>query len=262
MLSQFIEQLRKKHKLTQEYLANHLGISRPTYIQIERGERELTISEATKLANLFNLTREQLLDCIEPNVSITVTESKPKKSESDIRISIPQENLDKFKQVMLHILKKVGGKPNIGMTALYKLLYFIDFDYYEKYEEQLMGLKFIKNHYGPTPVIFKNIMQEMIQQNLIESIKSKYYQHEQKKYLINPKVEPDLSILNGREIEHIDWELQRLSDWNASTLSDFSHKDVPWISANQGEELDYEAVFYRTEETSVREYRDDEIDQV
>ena len=44
------------------------------------------------------------------------------------------------------------------MTVLYKLLYFIDFDYYEKFEEQLVGATYIKNHFGPTPVEFKKIV--------------------------------------------------------------------------------------------------------
>ena len=41
-------------------------------------------------------------------------------------------------------------------------------------------------------------------------------------------------------------------------LSEFSHKDIPWIGAEMNEVLEYEAVFYRTPETSVREY--DEAD--
>ncbi len=260
MLSEFIEKLRKKHKLTQEYLANQLGISRPTYIQLERGERDLTVPEAEKLANIFDMTLDNFLNEIEMGISIEVTNAKTNKIKNEIRISIPQQKLDKFKSILLYILKKVGGKPNIGMTAIYKLLYFIDFDYYEKYEEQIMGLKYKKNHFGPTPVIFEKIIEEMINCNQIERIKSKYYQHEQTKYLINPQVEPDLSILNGQEKEHIDWELQRLSDLNAKVLSDLSHKDVPWLSAKQGEQLDYEAVFYRTVDTSVRDYHDDEDD--
>lgn len=258
MLAKFIEKLRKKHKLTQEYLANELGISRPTYIQLERGERDLTVPEAEKLANIFDLTLENLLNEIETEVFITTTkQNKAKKVKNEIRIHIPQQKLGKFKQILLYILKKAGGKPNIGMTALYKLLYFIDFDYYEKFEEQIMGLKYIKNHYGPTPIIFEKTIQEMIKHNQIECIKSKYYQHHQKKYLINPDVEPNLSILNGQEKEHVDWELQRLSDLNATTLSDLSHKDVPWLSAEYGKPIEYEAVFYRTEDTSVRDYHDD-----
>ena len=42
--------------------------------------------------------------------------------------------------------KKSAAKSNVGMTVLYKLLYFIDFDYYEKFEEQLIGATYIKNH--------------------------------------------------------------------------------------------------------------------
>lgn len=264
MISAFITHLRKKHELTQQYVAEKIGMSRPTYIQVERGERDLTVPEAKALANMFNLSLHDFLNAheVENNISIDVipAKSKIKKEKTEIRISIPQEKLDKFKQILLYLLKKVGGKPNIGMTAIYKLLYFIDFDYYEKHEEQLMGLKYIKNHFGPTPILFEKIIQEMMEDNQIERIKSKYYQHEQIKYLINPEVEPDLSILNGQEKEHIDWELQRLSDLNAKTLSDFSHKDVPWLSAQSGEPLEYEAVFYRTADTSVRDYPHDDDD--
>jgi hypothetical protein len=69
------------------------------------------------------------------------------KEKQEIRIDVPQKNLKKFKEVLLYILEKVGGKPNVGMTVLYKLLYFIDFDYYEKFEEQLIGATYIKNHF-------------------------------------------------------------------------------------------------------------------
>jgi transcriptional regulator with XRE-family HTH domain len=256
MLSKFIQQLRKKHNLTQEFLASELGISRPTYAQIEQGEHDLTIPEAKKLAGIFGISLEDFLQEKNPDLAVSIEkEGKPvKKEKQEIRISIPRQKIDKFKQVLLYIIKKIGGKQNMGMTALYKILYFIDFDYYEKYEEQLMGLVYIKNHYGPTPLLFENIVEKMVKNKEIELIKSKFYQYPQNKYLINPEIEPDLSILNGREKEHIDEELRRLSDLTATRLSELSHKDVPWISAENGQPLDYESVFYRTEDTSVRDY--------
>jgi len=257
MFGKFLISLRKQHGLNQEYVANKLGVSRPTYMQIERDERDLTISEANTLAKLFELSLDDLLNQRQPTFIIDVHSSESvAHQQQEIRISIPQQKLDKFKQVLLYILQKVGGKPNIGMTAIYKILYFIDLDYYEKNEEQLMGLVYIKNHFGPTPIIFDKVIQELVNKNQIEIIKSKFYQHEQKKYLINPDLDIDLSLLNGNEKEHIDWELGRLSDLNAKKLSDISHKDVPWISAEVGKPIDYEAVFYRTIETSVREYQE------
>ncbi len=263
MLSKFIQQLRKKNNLTQEFLASELGISRPTYIQIEQGKRELTITEARKLAEIFGIPFEMFLQGKEgAKVIIKLNKSKKqaKTEDPEIRISVPQEKMDKFRQVLLYILKKVGGKPNVGMTVLYKLLYFIDFDYYEKYETQLMGLVYLKNHRGPTPRLFENLIRDMIKKGDVEVVKSKFYQYPQTKYLINPAIEPNLSILNGKEQEHIDWELQRLSDLTATQLTNLSHKDVPWISAENGKPLDYESVFYRTPETSVREYDNTEED--
>jgi len=256
MLSKFIQEQRKKYNLTQEFLASELGISRPTYVQIELGERDLTLSEAEKLAEIFGIPMENFLRAEKNPVSMKIEKQKnrAKVQTEEIRISIPQERVDKFKQILLYVLKKVGGKPNVGMTVLYKLLYFIDFDYYEKCEEQLMGLVYLKNHHGPTPLLFEDLIKDMVENGNVEVIKSKFYKYPQTKYLVNPNIEPDLSILNGQEMEHIDWELQRLSDLTATQLSDLSHKDVPWISAETGKPLEYESVFYRTAETSVRNY--------
>jgi len=259
-LHQTIKKLRLEKGLSQDELAKKLNLSRQTYTQIETGSRDLTVPEAKKLAGIFNISLDNFLQGKETFIVVDIKKSnkiqKPKKEE--IRISIPQENVDKFRQILLYILKKVGGKPNVGMTVLYKLLYFIDFDYYEKYEDQLMGLVYLKNHHGPTPLLFESLISDMTKKGEVESIKSSFYQYPQTKYLINPEVEPNLSILNGQEQEHIEWELQRLSDLTANQLSDLSHKDVPWITTDDGKVLNYESVFYRDNNTSVRVY-DDEL---
>ncbi len=259
MLSKFIQQLRKKNNLTQEFLASEIGVSRPTYMQIEQGARDLTLTEAKKLAEIFAIPFDVFLqgkEGVKVIVEIKSGKKSIKKKESEIRISVPQKRVDKFREILLYILEKVGGKPNVGMTVLYKLLYFIDFDFYEKYEEQLMGLVYVKNHHGPTPHLFEDLIGDMINRGEVEVVNSKFYKYPQTKYLINPEIKPDLSILNGKEKEHIDWELQRLSDLTANQLTDLSHRDGSWISAENGKPLDYESVFYRTTETSVRDYDD------
>src|SRR3989338_8530952 len=130
-----LKSLRQQSGFSQEKLADELKISRPTYMQIEKGERGLTVSEAKKLASIFEnntpVAREVFLE----------SDDKSKK-ESDIRIVMPRANVKKFKEVLLYVLSKVGAKPNIGETALYKLLYFVDFDFYEKFEEQLTGARY------------------------------------------------------------------------------------------------------------------------
>lgn len=256
-LGKFIHGQRTKRNMTQEYIASELGISRPTYLQIERGERELTISEAKKLAALFDMTLENFLagKLTERKIILEKEKENDKAAECEMRIIMPHANVKKFKEVLLYLLEKVGARPNIGETAIYKLLYFIDFDYYEKFEEQLIGARYIKNHFGPTPIEFKKITDQMAEKGEIEKIKSKYFQHDQKKYL--PRRAADLKILSAQEIQHIDEVLARLAWKNAVELSNYSHSDTPWRVHKIGEEISYETVFYRDEDHSVRNYEDE-----
>lgn len=255
MLAKFIQKQRTKRKMTQEYLASKLGISRPTYMKIESGEREITISEAKILAGIFEISLEGFIAEKELKRNVTI-EKKSAKKTGGLQIRVTDKNLEKFKQVLLYVLIKVGGKPNVGETVLHKLLYFIDFDYYEKFEKNLMGATYIKNLHGPTSAELGSIIHEMQKKGELEPVKSKYFKYEQKKYL--PLKRPNLDILSARDIDHIDDVLARLSDKNAAEIENYSHEDIPWKSAQDGMPLSYESVFYRDEKYSVRNY-DDEL---
>lgn len=255
MFAKFIQNQRKKRGLTQDYLATKIGISRPTYMQIERGQRELTVTEAKKLAAIFDMSLNDFLARRESKCKVTIERISAKKS-NNLQIRITEKNLKKFKQVLLYILNKVGGKPNVGETVLHKLLYFIDFDYYEKFEKSLMGATYLKNHHGPTSLELEEVIKDMQDKKEVEAVKSQYFKYEQKKYL--PLKRPNLSLLSAREIEHIDEVLARLSDKNAKEIENYSHEDIPWKVAQDGKPLSYESVFYRDEKYSVRNY-DDEI---
>lgn len=256
MLSEFIKKLRTKNKLTQDFVAKHINVSRPTYLEIEKGVRDLTITEAQKLSNLYGLSLDSFLK--QQEIIINFIEKKEiKEVESEIRIDVPQNKVDKFKEVLLYILSQVGAKPNIGMTVLYKLLYFIDFNYYEKYEEQLIGATYIKNHFGPTPIYFSKIIEDMKKKNEVEEVNSKFFLHDQKKYL--PKRQANLSKLSANELQMIDQVLLQLSNKTAKELSEYSHTDTPWMVKKQGEVLDYESVFYRDDIHSVRDNSHDKL---
>lgn len=250
-----IRKLREQHDMTQQKLADLLCLSRPTISQIEIGERKLSADELLKLADIFNVSVENLLG-IQKEPKIIIKKEKGKeKPKSQIRINIPQKNINKFREVLLYILNKVGSKPNVGETVLYKILYFIDFDFYEKYEEQLIGATYIKNNYGPTPVEFKKIVDKMIDDGEIIKVKSVYFEYPQTKYL--PVRKADLTKFKANEIELIDDILNRLSDMNASQISEYSHNDVPWMTTENQGTIEYESVFYRTPSYSVREYDED-----
>jgi len=184
---------------------------------------------------------------------MTISKKTEDIKKSGIRISVPQKNLKKFKEVLIYILEKVGSRPNVGETVLYKLLYFIDFNFYEKYEEHMTGATYIKNHHGPTPKEFKKAINQM-EGKEIEKVESIYFQYPQTKYL--PLRKADITLLKAHEKEIIDDVLNSLSNMNAYQISDYSHNDVPWQTAEDGKIIDYESVFYRTQAYSVRSYNE------
>lgn len=251
--AKLLRQLREERGLSQESVAKGLLVSRPTYIALEQEKRELTLSEAERVSRMYDIPLDAIVlgkKPVEPHKILRKGSSS--KVNAGVRINVPQEHLEKFKQVLLYVLGKTAGKPNVGKTVLYKLLYFIDFDYYEKYGEQLMGLRYIRNHHGPTPRTFDAVVQDMKEKEDLEEVNSSYFAYEQRKFL--PRRNADLSVLSGRELEMIDDVLARYSDKNATDLSALTHEDTPWLVAKSGEELEYEHVFYRPDKLSVREY--------
>lgn len=256
-----IKALRERAGLTQEDLAEILGISRPAVTSIETGGRRVSTDELVRLARALGVTTDQIVGLTTaPEVVLEsggggtqIRESRP-----EMRISVPQKNVEKFREVLLYVLARVGAKPNIGETVLYKLLYFMDFDYYEKYEEQLIGATYQRNHYGPTPMEFSALVEAMEQDGELARVHRPYFEFAQKKYL--PLRDPDLSKLNARELDLINDVIHRLSDMSARQISDYSHKDVPWATTPEGDVIPYEAVFYRTSDYSVRPDGDDEDD--
>lgn len=254
MLGQRIRTLRDSFNLSQEDVSKKLGISRVSLSQIENGDRKLTAEEITKVSKMFNIATDVLLD-LKKEIEVKLEKKETvAREKTEMRISIPQKNLNKFKEVLLYVLNKVGSKPNTGETVLYKLLYFIDFNFYEKYEEQLIGATYQKNHYGPTPVEFKKVIKDMKENEDLEEVQSQYFQYPQRKYL--PRRSPDLGVLSAHEIKMIDEVLEKLSDMNAQQISDYSHEDIPWKTTEDGDIIDYESVFYRTKHYSVRMYDD------
>src|SRR3989338_4053108 len=239
-MSTWIQNKRKLSGLSQSEMAKSLGISRPTYIKLEQGESKLTEGQKAILANLFGLSQETFeKNSVEKEVVST-----------DVRVKeIPKENLEKFKQVLLYIVSKVWNRPNIGQTALYKLLYFIDFDYYEKHQQFLIGATYIKNTHGPSPVSFAKVARDLESRGKLVEVNSKYFNYYQKKYMVTS--ESEVSSLSAQELKHIDDEIERLSSKNTKELSDLSHIDTPWRVASEKEVLNYRHVFYRPDETTV-----------
>jgi len=250
-----IAELRKRKGLSQEDLAKSVKISRPSLAQIELGNRGVNVFELQQLSMVLSFSLD---DFMSKNFSVSKdvedkTEAKPERANE--RISVPTLQVSKFINVLLYILERCAGKPNVGETALYKLLYFSDFNYYELYEEHLTGSKYRKLPYGPVPQKFDTIIGQMMEKGLIKRIKTEYYDKIQTRYI--PLSKADLTELKASEKEVIDKVIGQMSDWSASAITSYSHKDMPWLASKEGAEINYELAFYRDAPFSVRNYGDE-----
>ena len=257
-IGQRITELRKKKGLSQEDLAKSVKISRPSLAQLELGNRGVNVFELQKLSLILNFSLD---DFMSDNFSVSHDvegKAEAKLEKTNERISVPTLHISKFKNVLLYILERCAGKPNVGETVLYKLLYFSDFNYYELYEEHLTGAKYRKLPYGPVPQKLDTIIGQMMETGMIKRIKTEYCNKMQTRYI--PLAKADLTELKASEKEVIDKVIEQMSDWSASAISSYSHKDMPWLATKEGEEINYELAFYREAPFSVRNYGD-EIEQ-
>ena len=112
VLAERLSAARKAAKITQEAAADHLGISRPTFIAIEKGTRRPRPDELVKLAKLYN----------EPLNRLLRDEKKPTPTQPHLRAA----------------LGLVGSGEEEVESAVAKLQNFVD-DY--QYLESICGSK-------------------------------------------------------------------------------------------------------------------------
>ncbi|MBU3660369.1 MAG: DUF4065 domain-containing protein [Flavobacteriales bacterium] len=257
-IGQRITELRKMKGLSQEDLAKSVKISRPSLAQIELGNRSVDILELQKFSLILEFSLDDFMSKdFSANLELEGKEEKKSKKEEE-RISVPTLQISKLENVLLYILERCAGKPNVGETVLYKLLYFSDFNYYELYEEHLTGAIYRKLPYGPVPQKLDSIIGQMIDKGQLQRVKTEYHGYPQTRYL--PLEKADLTELRASEKDVIDKVIEQMSDWSAASISNYSHKDLPWEVTDEGKDISYELAFYREQPYSVRNY-DDEIEE-
>lgn len=253
-IGQRIVKLRTKKGMSQAELASAIKLSRPSLTQVELGNRNLSVLELQRLAHVLHFSLDEFMSNNFGKDETVVAPIEEKRIEE--RISIPQLDIAKFKNVLLYVLEQCAGKPNVGETVLYKLLYFSDFNYYEIYEEHLTGAKYRKLPFGPVPKRLDNLIDQMIADQEIQRVKTTFHNYPQTRYL--PLKRANLTQLKASETEIIDQVIDQMGDWSATAISEYSHKDMPWLASAEGEEIDYELAFYRESPFSARNYLTEE----
>ena len=243
ILGKKINSLREEANMSQEELAKKIGLSRVAISQIEQGKRGVEFLELAKIAEVFKLKTDYFL----------IDENLPdiKKDKTNISYKF---NPKKLKSVILYILEKCAGKPNLGETVLYKLLYFIDFDHFEIYHKPITGLDYVHLQFGPAPAAkqYSLVIEEMKKNNELKIIPQDYFGMRIKRYL--NLVSYQIGSLTPQEEKIVSEIINYMSDWSAGKIEEYSHDDAPWQQTADKKIIDYNLVFNRVPPYSHADY--------
>jgi len=105
-LAENLKALRKEKGLLQKEVANAVGVHPSNYSKMEKGERDISIEVADKLAKYFGLTLDELVH-MNGNVSEEVTIEDKSVSE---RIKLIQQLEEEDKKALFRIIDSMLTK--------------------------------------------------------------------------------------------------------------------------------------------------------
>jgi len=221
-MKDFIVKLRKAAGLSQEELAGKLGISRPTLVSIEKGVRDLTITELKKISEIFDIPVEIIMD-----EEMSVSE---KVSFKDFG----EKSSSRFHNLVLECIKYgAGDDGKITKTKLAKLVYLCDFASYYKFLTPISGFEYRRLTQGPVPIEFFD---------LIDSSESLSIEKKDKAIMVSLVEQPDENVFSKEELALVKAVCAKWKKANTQEIVDFTHKQIPWKICREKEVIPYSLI--------------------
>jgi len=150
----------------------------------------------------------------------------------------------KYQSAILYLCQKLKGEVR-GKKKLAKLLYFADFDLYEKSQKSITGDVYRAFPMGPVPFALEEITAEMTKNKMlgIEQVEEREGYNPTEIYKCI--AEPDLSVFTEEEKKMLDRIVVKYGHLNGKQLEELSHTEAPYIGTELRKEIPYELAFYR-----------------
>lgn len=211
----YIKALRIERGLSQSFIGDKLGLSRPSYTAIERGTRELTLPEAEKLAELFGISIEEFTHATTPHY-------------------------EKYKQMILAFLGTPLAKDGkVPKTKLAKLLYLADFAWYYNNMQSMSGMQYLRRAYGPVPDPYFRALAELEEEGKIS------VDHKGDAMLVSLSggaVRQKLELIDKSEIELMKKISEKWRGKRTQEIVDFTHEQLPYKLCSPDEVIPYELI--------------------
>ena len=221
-LSSNIEKARSLRGYSQDQVARALGISRPTYVNIESGKKELTISQAKALSSMLCIGLEDIYGA----------------SGEDSLFFDVIASTEKYKQIILNSIKHgADSDRRITKTKLAKLVYLSDFIWYYRNSSPLSGMTYRKLPRGPVADVYFRALDELEEAGTI-------IREPKGKAILYSLVEGEAprNRLSDQELNLIEVISQGWKSRPTDEIVDFTHRQLPWQVCRDGEIIPYSLI--------------------
>lgn len=154
-------------------------------------------------------------------------------------------NKKKYENTVLYLCQKLGGEIR-GKKKLAKLLYFADFDFYEKYQKSITGDTYKAYPKGPLPSHLNSVLNDLAKNKSIETSTTKEWGEDYVPTEVYFGMKTaNISIFDKEEIQMLNRVAKKYGGLNGEQLAELSHTEAPYASAKPFEEIPYEFSYYR-----------------
>lgn len=150
----------------------------------------------------------------------------------------------KYKQTILYLCSKLGKEVR-GKKKLAKLLYFVDFDFFEKHQKYFIGDKYRALPMGPFPIGLNEVTREMVKDKTLKVKSVKEHDGYNATEVYTCLKEPESSTFTLEEKNMLDRVIRKYGHLNGKQLEDITHAEAPYSGTKQNEIIFYELAFYR-----------------
>ena len=164
-------------------------------------------------------------------------------------------NEKKYKNLILFFANKIKN-GTLGKLKIMKLMYFLDFDYFEKYGKSISGDEYLRFDNGPIPRMAEKVLKEMSGEELhvtdldfggkdIRIIKKKIGLGYNDQQLIEALKNFDVNLFSKEELMMMEETANKWEKFSGADMKNASHGEAPWIATKPNSVIDYNLAYYR-----------------
>ena len=152
-------------------------------------------------------------------------------------------NQEKYKNAIIFFAQRIQN-GTLGKLKLMKLLYYLDFDFFEKYGRSITGDEYLRFDNGPVPRMGEKMIKEMAGKE-IKITKRKIGDGYNDQLHIEALADFDVNVFEKEELMMLEEIACKWEKFTGSEIKNASHGEAPWIATKPDDVIDYNLAYYR-----------------